>query len=63
MHLKLVSDEMYLAALSLCGFRTQILNQTFLSDIQVEKELIDKLDMLVNDNKGDNEYKELFSTM
>ena len=30
---------------------------------QVEKELIDKLDMLVSENKGDNEYKELFNTM
>lgn len=29
----------------------------------VESELIDKLDLLISENKGDDEYKELFSTM
>ncbi|CAD7092210.1 unnamed protein product [Hermetia illucens] len=29
----------------------------------VERELIDKLDLLISENKGDDEYKELFSTM
>ena len=31
--------------------------------LQVESELIDKLDSLVSENKGDEEYKELFNTM
>lgn len=30
---------------------------------QVESELIDKLDILVSENKGDDEYRELFKTM
>ena len=30
---------------------------------QVESELIDKLDVLVGENKGDDSYKELFNTM
>jgi dedicator of cytokinesis protein 3 len=30
---------------------------------QVESELIDKLDVLVGENKGDDNYKELFNTM
>lgn len=30
---------------------------------QVESELIDKLDVLVGENKGDENYKELFNTM
>ena len=30
---------------------------------QVESELIDKLDILVGENKGDDSYKELFNTM
>ncbi|SPP88189.1 blast:Dedicator of cytokinesis protein 3 [Drosophila guanche] len=29
----------------------------------VESELIDKLDLLISENKGDDEYRELFSTM
>lgn len=29
----------------------------------VENELIDKLDLLISENKGDDEYRELFSTM
>lgn len=29
----------------------------------VESELIDKLDLLISGNKGDDEYRELFSTM
>ena len=31
--------------------------------LQVECELIEKLDVLVNSNKGDDEYRELFNTM
>ena len=31
--------------------------------LQVETELIDKLDILVSENKGDQEYKHLFNTM
>lgn len=30
---------------------------------QVESELIDKLDILISDNKGDDEYRRLFHTM
>ncbi|XP_013788618.2 LOW QUALITY PROTEIN: dedicator of cytokinesis protein 3-like [Limulus polyphemus] len=30
---------------------------------QVESELIDKLDILVSENKGDDEYRQLFNTM
>lgn len=30
---------------------------------QVESELIDKLDILVSENKGDDEYRRLFNTM
>ncbi|XP_065212165.1 dedicator of cytokinesis protein 3 isoform X2 [Planococcus citri] len=30
---------------------------------QVESELIDKLDYLINENKGDDEYRQLFNTM
>ncbi|XP_026677811.1 dedicator of cytokinesis protein 3 [Diaphorina citri] len=30
---------------------------------QVESELIDKLDILISDNKGDDEYRQLFNTM
>ena len=30
---------------------------------QVETELIDKLDILVSENKGDEEYKHLFNAM
>ena len=30
---------------------------------QVETELIDKLDILVSENKGDQEYKQLFNSM
>ena len=30
---------------------------------QVEYELIDKLDVLVSENKGDDEYRQLFHTM
>ena len=29
----------------------------------VESELIDKLDLLISENKGDDEYREIFSTM
>lgn len=29
----------------------------------VESELIDKLDILISDNKGDDEYRQLFNTM
>lgn len=29
----------------------------------VENELIDKLDILISDNKGDDEYRQLFNTM
>lgn len=29
----------------------------------IESELIDKLDSLINENKGDDDYRELFSTM
>lgn len=31
--------------------------------LQVETELIDKLDILVSENKGDDEYRQLFNTM
>jgi dedicator of cytokinesis protein 3 len=31
--------------------------------LQVETELIDKLDILVSENKGDEEYKQLFNAM
>lgn len=30
---------------------------------QVESELIDKLDILVSEYKGDDEYRQLFNTM
>lgn len=30
---------------------------------QVESELIDKLDILISENKGDDEYRQLFNTM
>ena len=30
---------------------------------QVETELIDKLDILVSENKGDDDYKQLFNAM
>lgn len=30
---------------------------------QVESELIDKLDILISENKGDDEYRRLFNTM
>lgn len=30
---------------------------------KVESELIDKLDILISDNKGDDEYRQLFNTM
>ena len=30
---------------------------------QVESELIDKLDILVSENKGDEDYKHLFNSM
>ncbi|XP_059476423.1 dedicator of cytokinesis protein 3 isoform X1 [Neocloeon triangulifer] len=30
---------------------------------QVESELIDKLDLLISENKGDDEYRQLFNTM
>lgn len=30
---------------------------------QVECELIDKLDILISENKGDDEYRRLFNTM
>ena len=30
---------------------------------QVESELIDKLDILVSENKGDKQYSDLFNTM
>ena len=30
---------------------------------QVENELVDKLDILVNNGKGDYEYKTLFNTV
>lgn len=30
---------------------------------KVETELIDKLDILVSENKGDDEYRQLFNTM
>ena len=30
---------------------------------QVETELIDKLDILVSENKGDDQYRRLFDTM
>jgi hypothetical protein len=35
----------------------------FVSILQVECELIDKLDILVSENKGDEDYKHLFSNM
>jgi hypothetical protein len=35
----------------------------FLVFFQVETELIDKLDILVSENKGDEEYKHLFNAM
>lgn len=31
--------------------------------VQVETELIDKLDILVSENKGDDEYRRLFDAM
>lgn len=31
--------------------------------LQVEAELIEKLDYLINENKGDDEYRQLFNTM
>lgn len=30
---------------------------------EVESELIDKLDYLISENKGDDEYRQLFNTM
>lgn len=30
---------------------------------RVANELIDKLDLLISENKGDDEYRELFNTM
>ena len=36
---------------------------SFFTFFQVETELIDKLDILVSENKGDEEYKQLFNAM
>jgi dedicator of cytokinesis protein 3 len=38
-------------------------NVSSFSIFQVETELIDKLDILVSENKGDEEYKHLFNAM
>jgi hypothetical protein len=38
-------------------------NVSSFSFLQVETELIDKLDILVSENKGDEEYKHLFNAM
>lgn len=35
----------------------------FLGDCQVEAELIDKLDSLVSEGKGDENYRELFGLL
>ena len=35
----------------------------FVFTFQVESELIDKLDILVSENKGDEDYKHLFNSM
>ena len=35
----------------------------FTNAFQVETELIDKLDILVSENKGDHEYRQLFDAM
>ena len=51
----------------LCYYFGGQINSTFLTCtfdfFQVETELIDKLDILVSENKGDEEYKHLFNAM
>ena len=42
---------------------TSILNHLLSHFFQVECELVDKLDILVHENKADENYKQLFDTM
>jgi hypothetical protein len=43
--------------------KTQKSNFVSVLFFQVETELIDKLDILVSENKGDEDYKHLFNAM